>query len=54
MKNPTEKINIEKKYKLFSEHWHLKIIAELNGQEVKLIRLKGEFVWRYHDIEGEH
>lgn len=46
-------INIHDKFSLFSEHWSPKIIAELNGQQVKLARLKGEFVWHSHEHEDE-
>ena len=53
MNNPTEKIDISKKFVLFSENWRPKVVAELNGQEVKLVKFKGEFVWHHHDIEDE-
>ena len=48
-----EKINIEEKLSLFSDHWNPRIIAELNGQHVKLARLKGEFIWHKHNEEDE-
>ena len=48
-----EKINITKKFELFSDHWNPRIVAELNGQAVKLARLKGEFVWHQHEHEDE-
>lgn len=48
-----EKINIENKLAAFSEHWSPKIIGELNGQHVKLVKLQGEFVWHKHDDEDE-
>lgn len=48
-----EKINIENKLASFSEYWSPKIIGELNGQHVKLVKLKGEFVWHKHDDEDE-
>ncbi|MDI1248845.1 MAG: cupin domain-containing protein [Lacunisphaera sp.] len=48
-----QKINLAEKLSLFSEPWSPKIIAELNGQHVKLVRLKGEFVWHHHDQEDE-
>jgi len=47
------KVNIEEKFSLFSEHWVPKIVGELNGQHVKLVKLKGEFVWHKHDNEDE-
>ena len=48
-----EKVNIEEKLSLFSDHWNPKIVGELNGQHVKLVKLKGEFVWHKHDNEDE-
>lgn len=48
-----EKVNIDEKLKLFSDHWNPRIVGELNGQHVKLVKLKGEFVWHKHDIEDE-
>jgi mannose-6-phosphate isomerase-like protein (cupin superfamily) len=53
MENSKEKINIGKKFELFSEHWRPKIIAEFNDQEVKLVKFKGEFVWHCHELEDE-
>lgn len=49
----TEKINIDEKFSLFSEHWRPKIVADLNGQELKLARLHGEFPWHSHANEDE-
>jgi mannose-6-phosphate isomerase-like protein (cupin superfamily) len=48
-----EKVNLEEKLSLFSDHWSPKIVGELNGQHVKLVKLKGEFVWHKHDNEDE-
>ena len=48
-----EKVNIQQKLSLFSEHWSPKIVGELNGQHVKLVKFKGEFVWHKHDHEDE-
>ena len=48
-----EKINLAEKFELFSDHWNPKIVGELNGQQVKLVKLKGEFVWHKHDAEDE-
>jgi len=48
-----EKVNLNQKFGLFSEHWTPKIAGELNGQHVKLTKLKGEFVWHKHDVEDE-
>ena len=48
-----EKVIIAQKLNLISEHWNPKIIGELNGQQVKLAKLKGEFVWHKHENEDE-
>ena len=47
------KINISEKLALITEHWQPKVVGELNGQEVKLVKFKGEFVWHHHDNEDE-
>ena len=49
----TERINIDAKFALISEHWRPKIAAELNGQDVKLVKVKGEFPWHLHEGEDE-
>jgi len=46
-------INISEKFKLFSEHWTPKKIGELNGQQLLLAKLKGEFIWHTHENEEE-
>lgn len=48
-----ERINLAEKFSLFSEQWSPKVVAELNGQHVKIAKLKGEFVWHQHDAEDE-
>ena len=48
-----DKVNIAEKFALFSEHWNPKIVAELNGQLIKLAKIKGEFVWHQHENEDE-
>jgi mannose-6-phosphate isomerase-like protein (cupin superfamily) len=48
-----DKINILEKFALFNEHWSPKILGELNGQQVKLAKFKGEFVFHKHDNEDE-
>jgi mannose-6-phosphate isomerase-like protein (cupin superfamily) len=48
-----EKVNLAEKLTLFSDHWSPKIVGELNGQHVKLAKLKGEFIWHRHDNEDE-
>jgi mannose-6-phosphate isomerase-like protein (cupin superfamily) len=48
-----DKVNLASKLALFSEQWNPKIIADLNGQQVKLVKFSGEFVWHKHDNEDE-
>lgn len=48
-----EKVNIAGKMSLFSDYCNPRIIGELNGQQVKAVKLKGEFVWHKHDQEDE-
>jgi mannose-6-phosphate isomerase-like protein (cupin superfamily) len=47
------KVNIQEKLSLFHDHWSPRIVGELNGQHVKLVKLQGEFVWHKHDREDE-
>ena len=48
-----EKVNVVEKLRLFSDHWHPRIVGELNGQYVKLAKVKGEFDWHRHADEDE-
>jgi mycothiol synthase len=48
-----EKINLGQRFALFDEFWAPKIVGELNGQYIKLAKLKGEFVWHHHEAEDE-
>ena len=48
-----EKVNLLEKFKQFDEHWSPKIAGELNGQQVKLVKFKGPFVWHHHAYEDE-
>jgi mannose-6-phosphate isomerase-like protein (cupin superfamily) len=48
-----ESVNIAQKLRQFSDYWNPRIIGELNGQHVKAVKLKGEFVWHHHDHEDE-
>lgn len=48
-----EVVNPAEKFALFSDHWRPRIVGELNGQQVKLARLKGEFIWHHHDDADE-
>ena len=48
-----QKVNLAAKLASFEEAWVPKIVGELNGQYVKLVKLKGEFVWHQHEVEDE-
>ena len=48
-----QKVNLLSKFELFTEFWSPKIVGELNGQHVKLVKFKGPFVWHYHEHEDE-
>jgi mannose-6-phosphate isomerase-like protein (cupin superfamily) len=45
--------NISDKFGLFSEHWRPKVVASLNGQEVKLVKVQGVFPWHHHEDADE-
>jgi mannose-6-phosphate isomerase-like protein (cupin superfamily) len=47
------KISLDEKFALFDEHWRPKAIAALNGQEVRIAKVKGEFPWHHHENEDE-
>lgn len=47
------KISLDEKFSLFNDHWRPKTIAALNGQEVKIIKVKGQFPWHHHENEDE-
>ena len=48
-----KKVNIKEKFALFNDHWSPRIIGQLNGQEVKVAKVKGEFIWHDHANEDE-
>ena len=48
-----EKVSLSEKLGTFQDHWNPKIIGELNDSFVKLVKLKGEFVWHHHETEDE-
>src|SRR6266850_2612157 len=48
-----QKVNLREKLARFSDHWKPKIVGELNGQQVKLVKFQGPFVWHHHDHEDE-
>ena len=47
------KISPDEKFALFDERWRPKTIATINGQEVKIVKVQGEFPWHHHDNEDE-
>lgn len=47
------KVNLTQKFALFSDYSSPKIAGELNGQQVKLVKMKGEFIWHHHETEDE-
>ena len=49
----SEKVNITEKLARFDKYWSPKIVGELNGQHVKLVKFLGKFVWHHHDDEDE-
>jgi mannose-6-phosphate isomerase-like protein (cupin superfamily) len=48
-----ETINLQEKFSLFSDYWNPRIIGEVNDCHVKVVKLKGEFVWHHHEHEDE-
>ena len=52
MDNP-QKVNLAEKFASFDEYWSPKVVGELNGQQVRLSKMKGAFVWHHHEHEDE-
>jgi mannose-6-phosphate isomerase-like protein (cupin superfamily) len=48
-----KKVVLAEKFRQFNDHWNPRIAGELNGQQVKLAKLKGEFIWHSHENEDE-
>lgn len=48
-----DKVNISENLARIGEHWRPKVVAELNGQEVKVVKFRGEFPWHHHENEDE-
>ena len=48
-----EKVNLNQKFSLIQDYWSPKIAGEINDSHVKLVKLKGEFVWHHHETEDE-
>jgi mannose-6-phosphate isomerase-like protein (cupin superfamily) len=48
-----EKVNLAEKFSTFNDYFNPRIAGELNGQQVKLVKFQGEFIWHHHDEEDE-
>jgi mannose-6-phosphate isomerase-like protein (cupin superfamily) len=48
-----QKVNLAEKFALVTEHWRPKVVGELNGQEVKIVKFQGAFPWHHHEQEDE-
>lgn len=48
-----KKINLAEKLSRIHEHWSPKVVADLNGQQVKLAKVQGTFDWHHHETEDE-
>jgi mannose-6-phosphate isomerase-like protein (cupin superfamily) len=48
-----DKVSLADKLSQFADHWNPRIVGELNGQHVKLVKFQGEFVWHRHEHEDE-
>ena len=48
-----KKVNVAEKLSLFEDYWNPRIVGQLNGQHIKIAKIKGEFVWHKHDDEDE-
>ena len=53
MTTTMDKINLSQKLALINDHWNPRIIGELNGQYLKLVKFKGPFTWHHHETEDE-
>ncbi len=48
-----QKVNLLEKFALFNDHFHPKIVGDLNDHQIKLVKLQGDFVWHHHQHEDE-
>ncbi len=48
-----EKVNLAQKFSMFQDYWNPKVVGDINDSSVKLVKLKGEFVWHHHETEDE-
>ena len=48
-----DKVNLAEGFARIADHWRPRVVAELNGQEVKLVKFQGPFIWHQHEAEDE-
>lgn len=48
-----EKVNLAEKFSLFTDYRNPRIVGEVNDSHIKVVKLKGEFIWHHHDNEDE-
>ena len=48
-----DKVSVSEKLATFTDHWKPRIVAELNGQHLKVVKFKGPFIWHQHELEDE-
>ena len=48
-----ETINLKEKFNSFSDHWNQRLVGEINDCAVKVVKIKGEFIWHHHEVEDE-
>ena len=48
-----DKVNLAEKFSHFSDYWNPRIVGEVNDSYIKVVKLKGEFIWHHHDNEDE-
>ena len=53
MTGTIDKVNLAEKLAMIRDQWSPRIVGELNGQHVKLVRFQGEFVWHHHEHKDE-
>ena len=53
MSSMLETVNLAQKFDAFQDYWSPKVVGEINESHVKLVKLKGEFVWHHHEVEDE-
>jgi mannose-6-phosphate isomerase-like protein (cupin superfamily) len=48
-----EKVNLAEKFSLFTDYRNPRIVGEVNDSHIKVVKLKGEFIWHHHENEDE-